>query len=114
MLNSAREQEKREGEMASLVVCAESLMRDVVVVRAFKAAYPTDGARRVKRLREGDTPTDDELDIRWPCFPSPCRAQTILKKPYFVKSHMIPHRSTVALNNKARLHWRETHRPLPS
>jgi hypothetical protein len=60
------ERRKRKGEMTSLldcVHCAQSLVRDVIVIRAFKKTFPTDGAGRVERLSRGDTPTDDELDM---------------------------------------------------
>lgn len=53
----------QSGEMESVVDCAQLLVRDPVVIRAFKKVYPTDGARRVKRLRDGDSPTDDELEL---------------------------------------------------
>src|SRR5262245_27633591 len=38
-----------------------SLVRDSLFNREFKKAHPVDGPRIVKRLRAGDTPTDDEL-----------------------------------------------------
>ena len=52
---------RQRGEMDSLIDCGQALVRDPVVIRAFKKEYPTDWKRRVERLRRSGTLDDDEL-----------------------------------------------------
>ena len=50
-------------EMESVIDCVHLLVRDPIVIRGIKKAYPTDWTRRIERFRRGDSPIDDELDM---------------------------------------------------
>lgn len=62
--DESRASEARErGERTSLIGCGQLLVRDPVVISAFKKEYPTDWTGRVTRLRRGGTLSGDELEL---------------------------------------------------
>lgn len=60
---AGEERREESDEMTSLDGCGQSLVRDPVVIRAFKKSFPDDAARRIKRLRGGGPLADDELAL---------------------------------------------------